>query len=74
MNGVALQVIAQQIEDLGPEEKWTLLEMLVESLRRQIAPPRRSLMDYYGAGQGRGLGNADAVDAHITEERASWER
>jgi hypothetical protein len=74
MSAVALQSIAQQIETLGPEEKWTLLEMLVESLRRQVALPRRSLVDYYGAGQGRGLGSADAVDAHIAEERASWER
>ena len=73
MSAAALEVIAQQIEHLDTDEKWTLLSLLVESLRRQATPHRRSLLEYYGAGQGRGLNTAQAVDAHIAEERASWE-
>lgn len=74
MSVAAVETIAQQIKDLGPDEKWTLLSLLVESLRRQSAQPRPFLMDYYGVGRGRGFRTAAEVDAYIDEERASWER
>ena len=35
MSAAALETIVQQIEQLAPEEKWTLLSLLIESLRRQ---------------------------------------
>ena len=73
MSVAALETIAQEIEHLGPEEKWTLLSLLVESLRSQSAQPRPLLMDYYGVGKGRGFRTAAKVDAYIDEERASWE-
>jgi hypothetical protein len=73
MSVAMLEAIAQEIEQLGPDEKWTLLSLLVESLRRQPVPPRSSLMDYYGVGKGRGFRTAAEVDAYIEEERASWE-
>ena len=69
MGAAALERIAQEIERLGPDEKWALLFLLIESLRCQGTPPRRSLLDYYGAAQGRGFKTANAVDAHIAEER-----
>jgi hypothetical protein len=73
MSAAALEMIAQEIEHLGPDEKWTLLSLLIESLRRQTEPPRPSLLDYYGVGKGRGFRTAAEVDAYIKEERASWE-
>ena len=73
MSAAAMETIAQEIEHLGPEEKWTLLSLLLESLHRQVVPPRRSLMDYYGVGRGRGFRTAAEVDAYLDEERASWE-
>ena len=73
MSAAALERIAQEIERLGPDEKRALLLMLIESLRRQVAPPRRSLLDDYGAAQGRGFKTAHAVDSYVAEERASWE-
>lgn len=74
MSAVALETIAQQIEQLALEEKWALLSMLIESLRRQTEPTRRQLCDYYGVGRGRGFRTAQEVDAHIEEERTSWEK
>lgn len=74
MSAAALQSIAQEIEQLGPDDKWTLLSLLVESLRRQAEPSHRSLLDYYGVGQGRSFRTAAQVDAYIQEERTSWER
>jgi len=74
MGTVVLETIAQQIEQLASEEKWALLSMLIESLRRQTEPPRRQLCDYYGVGGGRGFRTAQEVDAYIEKERASWER
>jgi hypothetical protein len=73
MSVAALETIAQEIEQLGPDEKLTLLSLLVDSLRRQVAPPGPSLMDYYGVGKGRSFRTAAEVDAYIDEERASWE-
>ena len=73
MSAAALEMIAQEIEHLGSDEKWALLSLLIESLRRQATPPRRSLLDYYGAAQGRGFKTVDAVDSYVAEERASWE-
>jgi len=69
-----LKIIAQQIERLAPEEKWALLSLLIESLRRQAEPTRRRLSDYYGIGKGLGFQTAQEVDTLIAEERASWER
>jgi hypothetical protein len=70
----ALEAIAEQIEGLASEEKWALLSVLIESLRRQTEPTHRQLCDYYGVGRGRGFRTAQDVDAHIEKERASWER
>lgn len=72
MNSVALDVIVQQIEQLPQDEKWVLLSLLIESLRRQAGSARR-LCDYYGAGKGRGFRTAQEVDQFMKEERASWE-
>jgi hypothetical protein len=74
VSAAALETIAQQIEQLAPEEKWALLSLLIESLRRQAGSARRRLCDYYGVGKGRGFRTAQEVDAFIKEERASWER
>jgi hypothetical protein len=74
MSAAALETITEQIEQLAPEEKWTLLSLLIESLRRQSESTRRRLGDYYGVGKGRGFGTARAVDRSMDEERASWER
>ena len=74
MSTAALETIAQQVEQLGPDEKWALLSLLIESLRRQTeSTTHRRLDDYYGAGKGRGFRTALEVDAFIQEERASWE-
>ena len=69
-----LKTIAQQVERLAPEEKWILLSLIIENLRRQAEPTRRRLCDYYGIGKGRGFRTAQEVDTLISEERASWER
>jgi hypothetical protein len=69
-----LETIRQQIEHLAPEEKWTLLSLLIESLRGQAEPTRRQLHDYYGVGKGRGFQTAQEVDTFMAEERAKWER
>jgi hypothetical protein len=74
MDAAELEAIAEQIEQLAPEEKWALLSRLVESLRRQSEPAYKGLVDYYGIGQGRGFRTAQAVDTHIDEERTAWER
>ena len=74
MSAATLEMIAQEIEQLSPDEKWAPLSVLIESLRRQVKPPRRSLLDYYGAGQGRGFKTVHVVDTHIAEERASWKQ
>ena len=74
VSAAALEAIAQQIEQLPSEEKWTLLSLLIESLRRQDEPARRQLGDYYGMGKGRGFHSAQEADVLIAEERASWER
>ena len=74
MSATALEAIAQQIEQLAPEEKWTLLSLLIESLRRQAKPTHRRLCDYYGVGKGRGSRTAQEVDTYIEEGRATWER
>jgi hypothetical protein len=74
MSATALEIIVQQVEQLGPDEKWALLSLLIESLRRQTEPTtHRRLGDYYGAGKGRGFRTALEVDSFIKEERASWE-
>ena len=74
MSAVALDAIVQQIDQLAPEEKRTLLSILIESLRRQTEPTRRRLYDYYGIGKGRGFRTAQEVDAFIEEGRVSWEK
>ena len=74
MSAAALHTIAQQIEQLAAEEKWTLLSLLIESLRRHAEPTRLQLADYYGVGKGRGFRTAQEVDAFIEQERTSWER
>ncbi|MBL7202551.1 MAG: hypothetical protein ISS56_20640 [Anaerolineae bacterium] len=74
MSAVALNTIVQQIEQLAPEEKWTLLSILIESLRRHAEPTRQRICDYYGVGKGRGFRTAQEVDTFIDQERASWER
>lgn len=74
MSAAALDSIVQQIDQLALEEKWRLLSMLVESLRRHAEPTHRQLGEYYGVGQGRGFRTAQEVDAFIEQERASWER
>jgi hypothetical protein len=74
MSAVALSTIVQQIEQLAPEEKWTLLSILIESLRRHAEPTRQRICDYYGVGKGRGFRTAQEVDTFIDQERASWER
>ena len=43
MSAVALETIAQQIEQLAPEKKWTLLSLLVENLRHQHESTHRRL-------------------------------
>jgi hypothetical protein len=73
MNAVALETIAQQIEQLAPDDKWTLLSVLIDSLRHQAEPARRRLCDYLGAAKGRGFRTAQEVDTTIREERDSWE-
>ena len=66
MSAATLGTIAQQVEQLAPEDKWALLSLLIESLRRPTAlPTRRRLCDYYGAGKGRGFRTAAEVDAFI---------
>ena len=66
--------LEQVVEQLAPEDKWALLSLLIESLRRQTElPTRRRLCDYYGVGKGRGFRTAAEVDAFIQEERAAWE-
>ena len=67
-----LESVAQQIDGLDPEEKWTLLALLIERLREQAEPTRR-LCDYYGLGKNRGFQTAQEVDTFIQEERTSWE-
>jgi hypothetical protein len=74
MSAAALEAIARQIEQLAPEEKWTLLSLLIESLRPQDEPTRRQLGDYYGLGKGRGYRSAQEADATIAEERDSWDK
>ena len=74
MSAVALETITQQIEQLGPNDKWTLLSILIESLRQQAEPARRKLCDYVGAAKGRNFRTAQDVDKYIREERDSWER
>jgi hypothetical protein len=74
MSAVALETIAQQIEQLPPDDKWTLLSMLIDSPRHQAEPARRKLCDYLGAAKGRGFRTAHEVDAYIREEHDSWER
>lgn len=73
MSAVALSVIVQQIEQLPQEEKWVLLSLLIESLRRQAGPPSRRLCDYYGIGKGLGFRTAQEVDEFLRKERDSWE-
>ena len=73
MSDAEVETIAQKIEHLGREDKWTLLSLLVESLRHEAKPSRPALMDYLGVGKGRGFQSAAQVDAYIQEERASWE-
>jgi hypothetical protein len=70
----ALEAIAEQIEQLPSAEKWSLLQILIESLRRQSQPAHRQLCDYYGMGKGRGFRTTQEADAAIEAERASWER
>ena len=67
-----LETIAQQFDRLHPEEKWTLLALLIERLREQ-AEPTRQLCDYYGIGKNRGFETAQEVDTFLREERISWE-
>ena len=45
MSAAAIKTIAQQIERLAPEEKWALLSLLIDSLRRQAEPTRPRLGD-----------------------------
>jgi hypothetical protein len=73
MGASPLESIVQQIDDLGPEEKWTLLELLIDRLRRQARPSRGRLSDYYGIGRGRIFRTAQEVDTFIEEERNAWE-
>ena len=73
MSAAAVESIAQQIEQLAPEDKWALLSLLVESLHRQTESADRRLCDYYGLGKGRGFRTAQEVDTYIREERAAWE-
>jgi hypothetical protein len=73
MSVAAVESIAQQIEQLDPEDKWTLLSLLVESLHRQTESADRCLSDYYGIGKGRGFQTAQEVDTYIRKERAAWE-
>jgi hypothetical protein len=73
MSEAALQTIVRQIEQLEPEEKWTLLSLITESLRRQCQPVGRTLGSYYGRCKGRGLQTVQEVDSFIREERDSWE-
>lgn len=74
MNATALQTIVRQIEQLESEEKWALLSLLAESLRRQTRPARRVLSAYCGRGKGRGFQTAQEVDAFISQERDLWDR
>jgi hypothetical protein len=74
MSTATLENIREQLEQLAPEEKWTLLSLLIESLRRQSRSTRGKLVDYYGAGKGRGFQSASAADAFIEKERSAWER
>ena len=39
MSVATLGTIAQQVEQLAPEDKWALLSLLIESLRRPTALP-----------------------------------
>ena len=74
MSPATVEIIAQQIDQLDPEEKWTVLSLLIERLRRQAETSTRQLCDYYGLGKGRGFRTAQEVDAFIEGERTSWER
>lgn len=73
MSSTALETIVQQIDDLASEDKWMLIELLIERLRRQAEPSPRRLYDYYGMGRGRGFRTAQEVDTFVDEERDSWE-
>jgi hypothetical protein len=74
MSTLALENIARQVERLAPEDKLTLVALLIESLRRQMEPVRRPLSAYYGLGADSGFKTAKEVDAFIQQERALWER
>ncbi len=74
MSVMVLKDNTRQIEQLEPEDKLTLLTWLVESLRRQMQPARRSLSAYYGLGTGHGFKTAQEVDTFIRQGRALWER
>jgi len=73
MSAAVIEALTQQIQELAPEEKWTLLSILVESLRPHAEATHRRLCDYYGVGKGRGFRSAQEVDTFIAQERASWE-
>lgn len=73
MSTSALQTIVRQIEQLEPDEKWTLLSLLAASLRRQARPVHRTLGAYCGRGKGRGFQTVQEVDAFIREERDLWD-
>ncbi len=65
--------LSQQVERLSPEDKLSLLAVLVENLRRQVRPQQRKLSAYYGLGAGQGFETVQEVDTLIKEERAGWE-
>lgn len=72
MESSPLDSIVKQIDDLGSEDKWALLELLVERLRRQAGPSPKRLCDYYGLGKGHGFRTIQEVDTFIEEERNAW--
>ncbi len=74
MNTLILKNLSHQVEQLSPEDKLSLLALLVESLRRQDRVQRRTLGTYYGLGAGQGFKTAQEVDTLIKEERAGWEQ
>ncbi|MGQ9625369.1 MAG: hypothetical protein ACUVV0_00495 [Anaerolineae bacterium] len=74
MNRATIYQIEVLISKLNLEEKLALLNLLVESLRRELQPPPRPLSAYYGLGAGRGFKTVEEVDAFIRAEREAWER